>query len=81
MEPSECRAPNVFAVSLFRVVYEFSAEEGLRQQMSGALRCPVCGEALGFGANELRRCSRFHCTWPETLGRSPWFTAKPITDF
>eukprot|EP00435_Cladocopium_sp_Y103_P031418 s1204_g7.t4 len=35
--------------------------EGLRQQMSGALRCPVCGEALGFGANELRRCSRFHC--------------------
>ncbi|CAK9102919.1 unnamed protein product [Durusdinium trenchii] len=35
--------------------------EGLRQQMSGALRCPLCDEPLGFGARELRRCSRFHC--------------------
>eukprot|EP00913_Durusdinium_trenchii_P006586 g6188.t2 len=38
-----------------------AAGEGLRQQMSGALRCPLCDEPLGFGARELRRCSRFHC--------------------
>lgn len=43
-------------------------EDGLRQQMSGALRCPVCGEALGFGEKELRRCPRFHCSLPRRAG-------------
>ncbi|CAJ1331370.1 unnamed protein product, partial [Effrenium voratum] len=35
--------------------------EGLRKQMCSALVCPGCGEALSFGREDLRRCSRFHC--------------------
>ncbi|CAJ1423572.1 unnamed protein product [Effrenium voratum] len=45
--------------------------EGLRKQMCSALVCPGCGEALSFGREDLRRCSRFHCFHARCVEQEP----------